>query len=111
MANGANLAAAYRFAQIQSKLRSNASPTNHADYAQTQYAEEKDGKSLPCINLCAPDPEDTSVVPPELAKVDKCKVSVNGAEEWRKCVPIARIDSLRQIVANRRVAQGQILSE
>lgn len=92
-------------------MRLKDSPTNHADYANAQYAEEMDGKSLPCLNLCVPDPTDTSVTPPEMSKVDKCKVLVYGQEEWVKCVPIARVDSLRQVITDRRIAQGVILKD
>lgn len=70
-----------------------------------------DGISLPCVSVCLPDPEDTTVLPPDLPTVDKCQVDVNGAMEWRECVPIARIDSLRMLIADRRVAQGKILAE
>lgn len=63
MANGANRVAAYRFTEIQSHLRG--SPENIATMSETQYAVEQDGKSLPCLSECIPDPENTTVIPPD----------------------------------------------
>jgi len=68
MANGANRAAAYRFTEIQSHLREDyvpPTPPEVAGMSETQYAIEQDGKSLPCLSECMPDPENTTVIPPD----------------------------------------------
>jgi len=107
MANGANRAAAYRFTQIQSHLRQQ--PENIADAAETQYAEEQDGVNLPCLTECLPDPENTTIIPPDYAPIDKCQVQVGDKREWRKCVPIVRLDTLRDKLNERKVAEATVL--
>jgi len=72
---------------------------------------EQDGQSLPCISECLPDPEDTTTIPPEYPKTDKCQVQVGEEQEWRKCVPIVRLDTLREKLSEKKQAQGATLQE
>ena len=56
---------------------------------------------LPCLTEC-PDPEDTSVVPPELSAKDVCRVQVGAIRETRECVPVARVDTMRKLIGEKR---------
>ena len=57
---------------------------------------------LPCLTECEPDPSDTSVIPPELSSKDVCQVQVGANQETRECVPIARVDTIRMLIGEKR---------
>jgi len=38
-------------------------------------------------------------------------VQVDDKQEWRKCVPIVRLDTLRQKLSEKKEAQGKVLQE